>query len=228
MKNTNISKVIIQIVKKNLKHLLKLRDDFEEKEDGSFVSKADLLLQDMLINQISFYYPKHLIISEELKIVNSNWNLNGSYVIIDPIDGTENFISGLKEWGIGLSIFTEGFHSFSLIYLPELNEFIDSDQKIKRFKSRISGISSSLQLSDLQKLKFDSYEYRITGCSMYNMFCAITGRFKNFENVKGVNCWDILPGLNIAKNNNIPVIVNDTIYKGELLFPNQKYKIRIG
>ena len=109
-----------------------------------------------------------------------------------------------------------------------MDEFIDSSLKINRFKSRISGISSSLKLKDLQKLKFDSYEYRITGCSMYNMFCAITGRFKNFENVKGVNSWDILPGINIAKNNNIPVTVNNINYTGELLFPDKKYKVRVG
>mgnify|MGYP006101036027 CR=1 FL=1 len=224
----DISKSIINMVQENLIKILSLRKDFEEKEDGSFVSKADYFLQDLLINKITSYFPNYSIISEELKSTNTNWNNKGSYIIIDPIDGTENFVSGLKEWGIGVSIFTKGAHDYSFIYLPELDEFIDSSLKINRFKSRISGISSSLKLKDLQKLKFDSYEYRITGCSMYNMFCAITGRFKNFENVKGVNSWDILPGINIAKNNNIPVTVNNINYTGELLFPDKKYKVRVG
>ena len=134
----------------------------------------------------------------------------------------------MKEWGIGISVFSRGQHIYSFIHLPELNETIDNVKKLDRFESRISGISSSLSFHDLKKLNFQSYEYRITGCSMYNMFCAITGRFKNFENVKGVNCWDVLPGLNIALKNDIPAWVNNVKYTGQLLFPNQKYKIRIG
>ena len=223
-----ISRSIINLVDKNLEKLFSLRNLIKTKEDGSFVSKADIFLQNLIINKLISFFPDHLVISEELDNSNVNFNHDGSYIIIDPIDGTENFVSGLKEWGIGLSVFTNGEHTYSLIYLPELNENIDSHKKFNRFKSRISGVSSSLQLNDLKKLHFNSYEYRITGCSMYNMFCAITGRFKNFENIKGVNCWDILPGLNIALKNDIPVLVNEVKYTGNILFPNQKYKIRIG
>lgn len=223
-----LSESIIKLVNNNLQKLLYLRNDFKKKKDDSLVSAADIFLEDILISKLSQNFPNHKFISEELDNKNVSWNKSGSYIIIDPIDGTENFVSGLKEWGIGISVFTDGIHKYSLIYLPELNEFIDNFSKINHFKSRISGISSSLNKQDLINLKFEAIEYRITGCSMYNMFCAITGRFKNFENVKGVNCWDILPGLNIAYENNIPVRVNNLPYKGELLFPNRKYKIRIG
>lgn len=226
--NELISKSIINLVNANLEKLLSLRDYTKKKEDGSFVSKADIFLQNIIINKMISFFPDHIVISEELDNSNINFNYDGSYIIIDPIDGTENFVSGLKEWGIGLSVFTNGKHTYSLIYLPELNENIDSFKKFNRFKSRITGVSSSLKFNDLKKLHFNSYEYRITGCSMYNMFCAITGRFKNFENIKGVNCWDVLPGLNIALKNNIPVLVNEAKYDGNILFPNQKYKIRIG
>ena len=223
-----LSESIIKLVDNNLSKLLYLRHDFKKKRDDSLVSNADIFLQDILISKLSQDFPNHKFISEELDNNRISWNNKGSYIIIDPIDGTENFVSGLKEWGIGISVFTDGIHKYSLIYLPELNEFIDNFAKINKFESRISGISSSLNKEDLLNLKFEAIEYRITGCSMYNMFCAITGRFKNFENVKGVNCWDVLPGLNIAYDNNIPVKVNNLYYKGQLLFPNQKYKIRIG
>ena len=223
-----LSEAIIKLVNNNLSKLLYLRYNFKKKKDDSLVSNADIFLQDLLISKLSQDFPNHEFISEELDNNFISWNNKGSYIIIDPIDGTENFVSGLKEWGIGISVFTNGTHKYSLIYLPELNEFIDNFSKINQFQSRISGISSSLNKQDFLNLKFEATEYRITGCSMYNMFCAITGRFKNFENVKGVNCWDVLPGLNIAYENNIPVKVNNLYYKGQLLFPNQKYKIRIG
>lgn len=223
-----ISGSIINLVDQNLEKLFSLRNHVKKKEDGSFVSKADIFLQNLIIKKLISFFPDHLVISEELDYSNINFNHDGSYIIIDPIDGTENFVSGMKEWGIGISIFTNGKHIYSLIYLPELKEFLDITTKIKRFQSRITGISSSLKTEDLKKLKLKSFEYRITGCSMYNMFCAITGRFKNFENVKGVNCWDVLPGLNIGLQNKIPVFVNEKNYTGQLLFPDQKYKISIG
>lgn len=223
-----ISKSIVKLVEENLEQIFALRSKVKKKRDGSFVSEADIYLQEIIIKEIYTYFPNHIVISEELDFSNTKLNYDGSYIIIDPIDGTENFVSGMKEWGIGISVFTNGKHFYSLIYLPELNEVLDITTKIKRFQSRITGISSSLKTEDLKKLKFKSFEYRITGCSMYNMFCAITGRFKSFENVKGVNCWDILPGLNIGLQNKIPVFVNEKNYKGQLLFPGQKYKIRIG
>ena len=63
--------------------------------------------------------------------------------ILDPIDGTENFTSGLKEWGVALSLWKNKIHYGSALYLPELNEFIISGQKIRKYNSRIVGLSSS-------------------------------------------------------------------------------------
>ena len=135
--SVSISRSIINLVDENLEKLFLLRDDVK-KEDGSFVSEADIFLQNLIINKLISFFPDHLVISEELDNSNTNFNHDGSYIIIDPIDGTENFVSGLKEWGIGLSVFTNGNHIYSLIYLPELNENIDSHKKFNRFKSRIS------------------------------------------------------------------------------------------
>ena len=59
----DISKSIISMVQENLIKILSLRKDFEEKEDGSFVSKADYFLQDLLINKITSYFPNYFIFS---------------------------------------------------------------------------------------------------------------------------------------------------------------------
>lgn len=62
---------------------------------------------------------------------------------------------------------------------------------------------------------------------MYNTLSAVRGAFAVFENVKGVNCWDILPGLNLALENGCKASVDDVPYTGQMLFPLRKYKIRI-
>jgi myo-inositol-1(or 4)-monophosphatase len=76
-------------------------------------------------------------------------------------------------------------------------------------------------------LPIGDFEFRIIGCSMYNTLSAVRGSFVEFKNVKAVNCWDILPGLNLALEHGCGVWVDEQPYQGEILFPVKKYKIRI-
>lgn len=215
-------------INNRLYEVLSLRNKYISKDDGSFVSEGDLLVDKILHDIFTINYPNHEVISEEVEQpLNRKWNEKGSYIIVDPIDGTENFVSGLKEWGIGISIYTNGNHTSSCILLPELNEHLFSGQYLEKYKSRIIGLSSSLNQDDLMNLPKVGFEYRIIGCSMYNMLSAIKGSFVRFENVKGVNCWDVLPGLNLALEHGVKCYVDDEIYKGEILFPTKKYRIKL-
>jgi len=218
---------IVLEIKNNLHEILQLRNQFEKKADDSYVSRGDLLVQELVFGYLRAYLPHHRLISEELAPYEDDvWDAGASYVVLDPIDGTENFVSGLKEWGVGLSIYTDGVHSQSCIYLPELDDVQFSGIPMQRFTSRIYGLSSSLSKDNLGALP-DGYEFRIIGCSMYNMLSAVRGSFAVFENVKGVNCWDVLPGLNLALEHKCQVEVDGRPYKGEILFPTKKYKIKI-
>lgn len=222
------SLAIVDLVRTRIADILSLRADFRGKEDGSYVSKGDLLIQSLVFDYVKNNLPEHILISEELAPFDGvHWKSNGSYVILDPIDGTENFVSGLREWGIGVSIYTNGAHQESLIFLPELNDFLATGMPVDKFKSRIIGLSSSLKKEDLEKLPFGDFEFRIIGCSMYNTLSAVRGAFAEFENVKGVNCWDVLPGLNLALEHGCRVWVDDHPYRGEIIFPVKKYRIRI-
>lgn len=219
---------LISEIKGRLPEILSLRNNKKLKSDNSYVSLGDLLVQDIVISKCAFFFPNHIVISEEnVDGVFSSWDSLGNYVILDPIDGTENFVSGLREWGIGISIFTNGIHESSFIFLPELNEYLYSGQEINKFNSRIIGLSSSLSREDLLNLPQHGFEYRIFGCSMYNMMSCIKGSLFSFENVNGVNCWDILPGLNLALEHGMSCYVDDEIYKGKLLFPVKKYKVKL-
>lgn len=209
-----------------LEQILARRDDVHEKPDGSYVTAADVYIQDTVIEFINREYPKCKIISEELAQSFDSHDDQATYLIIDPLDGTENFVSGLKEWGIGVSVYDAGVHRESMILLPELGESLITGETIQRFSSRIHGISSSLRKQDLEGLE-EGFEYRLIGCSMYNMFNVLRGSYRVFENVKGVNAWDILPGLNLALEQGCQALVDGEIYHGEFLWPGRKYRVKI-
>ncbi len=213
-------------IQKHLNLILTKRSDKYLKDDGSYVTEGDLLCEKIVKETIQNKYPEYFLISEETPELNSEHAKKDKVIILDPIDGTENFVSGLKEWGIALCVYESGKHVESMLALPELNCCLKTGDSFKKFSSRIAGISSSLTKEDILKLQ-PGFEYRIIGCSVYNMYNVITGSFYSFENPKGAKIWDIIPGLNLALENGLSVIVNNEKYDGKLLDPNKKYIFKI-
>jgi myo-inositol-1(or 4)-monophosphatase len=218
----DIKKIIIT----NLQQILLLRDTKVKKEDDSYVSKGDLLCESLIKEYMEINLPDFSLVSEETPEDNIVNYKKQNVIILDPIDGTENFVSGLKEWGVAVCIYKDGKHYESMLALPELDSYMISGDSFPKFDSRIAGISSSLTREEILNLE-QGFEYRIIGCCVYNMFNVITGSFYSFENPKGAKVWDIIPGLNLALENNLSVIVNNKEYHGELLAPDQKYTFRI-
>lgn len=221
-----ICESIKSLIYENLPHILQLRDKKVLKEDKSYVSEGDLFCELLVKKKITEQFPDFGLVSEETPLENMDNIQKENVLILDPIDGTENFVSGLKEWGVALCYYRKGVHQQSMLLLPELNCSLMTGDKFERFDSRIAGISSSLSREDILRLD-KSFEYRIIGCCVYNMYNVITGRFITFENPKGARIWDIIPGLNLALENGLSVTVNNQEYHGELLDPNQKYIFKV-
>lgn len=218
-----ILKKIRPIIEAELESIIKLRSNKKMKADKSYVSEGDLLMDEIVKTFIIENYKSVQLISEET-FDGSNVKISDSeYIVtVDPIDGTENFVSGLKEWGIGISVYKNGKHYESMLALPELNEYIFTGDKIERFESRIHGLSSSLTKDELLRIE-EGFEYRIIGCCMYNMLQVVKGSYKRFFNPKGAHSWDILPGLNLAIENNLNVTLENKKYDGEFLQATKKY-----
>ena len=210
---------------KQLGEVLDLRATRSEKEDGSYVTQGDLLVQRIVIEAIRSEYPGSTIVSEELKNENVQISADNLFVV-DPIDGTENFTSGFPEWGVSISHYHGGEHHASMLLCPELDKMIQTGDSIFRFQSRVRGLSSSLSMDELVAAT-QGYEYRILGCCVYNMINVIRGSFCSFENPKGANSWDILAGLNIALEHGLTATVNDKKYYGEYLPHTRKYRFKI-
>lgn len=223
----DICRDIYALIEKHLEEILSLRATGTLKPDNTFVSKGDLLCESLIVNYLKDNLDDCTIISEESAhdlacLPRTKW-----IVTVDPIDGTENFVSGLKEWGIGVSVYMQEHHFQSMIALPELNICLCTGDKINKIRhSRICGLSSYMTPRDFEQLEAES-EFRIMGCCMYNMYNVIHGSYSQFQHLKGCYSWDILPGINLALEHGLTVELEGKPYQGEFLFPGIKYRFKV-
>lgn len=208
----------------HLDEIVSLRSAKMLKSDNTFVSRGDILCQEIIFNYLDRSLDDFVLISEEADFTELPVEAPKRIITIDPIDGTENFVSGLKEWGIGVSIYSNGIHEQSMIALPELGLSLFTGDAVEEIRgSRICGLSSYMSSGDFSGLD-ESYEYRIMGCCMYNMYNVIKGSYNRFVHLKGAYSWDILPGINLALEHGLNVTIDGTPYNGEFLKPGIKYR----
>ena len=221
----NILRELIELIYENLDHTLSLREKIIWKEDGSPVTQADYWHEKLISSFLKTKF-KHLdIIAEESYVPKSPIG-NSWLAIIDPIDGTENFCSGLAEWGVAISLWNNNKHQGSLLMLPELKKHLITGQYPKKYNSRILGVSSSYN-KEIGKLISRNRESRILGCSVYNLYNVIRGSFNSFVNPKGAYVWDLQAGVSLALENDCKVLLNGCKYDGELLDPNKRHRVEI-
>lgn len=94
-----------------------LEDDVEIEEKTSptdLVTVMDRLVQDRLVTAILKAYPKDTILAEENGLTTDY--KKGNTWIIDPIDGTANFVAQKQDFAVMLAYFEEGVGRFGLIY----------------------------------------------------------------------------------------------------------------
>ena len=222
----NFFSEVIKVITNDLDKILSIRTNKTAKDDGSFVTSGDIYVQEVICELFNKHFSNSFLFSEEIKS-NYDKSIEFEYLgMLDPIDGTENFLSGLPEWGIGISIYSNNSHIGSMILIPEMDLKIKTGDSINFYNSRISGLSSTIRNDSKLHLSAQK-EYRIMGCSMYNIFNTIRGSFNSFENINGVHAWDLLPGVNLALEHGLHVEINGKKYEGEFLFPDKKYTVKI-
>ncbi len=87
------------------------------KPDGSFVTEADLVSNDLLVAGLRSLFPSDGILSEELPI--DPTLASHEYIwIIDPLDGTQTFIDGNDDFAVLLARSRRGILNFGIMFLP--------------------------------------------------------------------------------------------------------------
>jgi 3'(2'), 5'-bisphosphate nucleotidase len=190
----------------------------EIKEDKSPVSNGDLRVNELISKKILELTPNIPIISEEtvdLKIKNKA----KIFWLIDPIDGTKEYIAGKDEYTLNAALVINAIPVLGLVGVPKKNRLfytyapgesylIENNNTKKIFckkqqaKNKIVALSSSIRPSDtiLNKLK----EYNVTSivkmASSYK-FCVIaTGEYDIYAARERANEWDYAAGHAVAQN----------------------------
>lgn len=90
------------------------------KMDQTFVTQADLEIEQFLAEQIRTTFPHHSLIAEEQRW--GSIDVERPIWVLDPLDGTTAFAQGLPGWGISLGLLYQSQPSFGLFYMPLTND----------------------------------------------------------------------------------------------------------
>ena len=189
----------------------------EIKEDKSPVSNGDLKVNELVSNKIAELTPDIPIISEET--VDLKKKISQKFFwLIDPIDGTKEYIAGKDEYTLNAALVINTVPVLGLVGVPKKGRlfysyspgesFIIEKNKTKKLdcvkkqpKIRLA-LSSVIKPSDiiLNKLK----EFKVTSivkmASSYK-FCVIaTGEYDIYAARERANEWDYAAGHAIAQN----------------------------
>lgn len=197
------------------------RDLFiKEKEDNTLVTNVDIETEEYLIKEISYLYKNDHFLSEE---GNSKNELVDRTWIIDPIDGTSQFINGNDDWGIQIAFHDKGSTKFAVIYIPKKDELyyacegqgtylnnnkILNEPNTKPLNQCLIEFNGTLEKELDSKIKVykklhDGDKKLVSDYRYVNSSCiAFTNLAKGFISglvLSNKKPWDIIPGLLICK-----------------------------
>ena len=188
------------------------------KGPGDFVSSADKRTEKIIIEELQKAHPEYGIITEETGIINKK-NIKNRW-IIDPIDGTMNFLNGIPQFAISVGYEEDNEIKSGVIFNPITNEMFCAEKGNGAYlnNSRIR-VSNKKKLSDAMlvtggpksssKIKdkiFSEYinvsnnvsNVRKFGSASLDMAYVACGRFDGYWQ-RELNYWDIAAGIVILK-----------------------------
>ena len=200
-----------------------------KKGPKDFVTNSDKKIEKILINELS--KKNFSIISEEIgtKLRNNSKN----FWVIDPIDGTTNFLHGIPHFCISVAFMSDQEIISGVIYDPIKNEIFYAEKNLGAFYnnqrirvSKKNNLDDCLFGSNISGIIKDEINLRISGSAALDLAYVASGRLDGFYQNK-LNIWDIAAGIIIIseaggitsqidtkkiKNHKI-IAASETIYK---------------
>jgi len=163
-----------------------------------FVTKTDKQVEKILIEELSKTKKNYSFISEEVGKINNRDEEN--IWIIDPIDGTTNFLHGIPHFAICIALQSSGEIISGLIFDPIKDEMFYSEKNKGAFLnnqrlrvSNKSSIEECLFSSNHEGVKFSNLNMRYSGCASLDLAYVACGRLDGFFHNK-INIWDVAAG----------------------------------
>ena len=191
-----------------------------KKGPADFVTNSDLKAEKIIIEELKKAKPNYSILSEENGIENNKDKINTW--IIDPIDGTVNFLHGIPHFAISIALKSNDEIISGLIFDPIKNEMFYAEKNngayFNNHRIRVSkknDINNCLFVVGGKIKKEPNLPYRKSGCAALDMAYVASGRYDGYFQ-HDLNLWDIAAGIILVKEaggilNEIDLSVNENI-----------------
>lgn len=194
------------------------------KGPGDFVSKADKQAEEVLVENLRRDRPGYSFLLEEGGEITGTDKTHR--FIVDPLDGTTNFLHGIPHWAISIGLEREGVLVAGLVYNPISNEMFHAEKGRGAFvNSGPGGADVKLRaaartnfdeaifatgipfigrpghakfLTELHKVMAESSGIRRLGSSALDLAWTAAGRFDGYWE-RHLKPWDTAAGIVIAR-----------------------------
>ena len=168
-----------------------------------FVTNTDIKVEKILIEELTKSKKNFSILSEETGFIKNKDNKN--IWIIDPIDGTSNFLHGIPHFAISIALQSENEIVSGLIFDPIKNEMFYAEKNNgsylnnKRIRvSKKKELNKCLFATNGKKFKNTNLHNRKSGSAALDMAYVAAGRYDGYFQ-ENLNLWDIAAGLILIK-----------------------------
>ena len=173
-----------------------------KKGPSDFVTNSDIKAEKIIIDELTKGRPDYSIISEE-NGVKKNKDKKNTW-IIDPIDGTVNFLHGIPHFATSIALKYKDEIISGLIFDPIKDEMFYAEKNNGAFfnNQRIR-VSKKNNLDEclfaVGQLKNEpNFTYRRSGCAALDIAYVASGRLDGYAQ-NNLNLWDIAAGIVLVK-----------------------------
>jgi len=196
--------IMIKACEKASKSLIRDFGEIEQlqvsmKGPSDFVTNADKKIEKILIEELLKSKKNYSILSEEAGFIKNKDDKNTW--IIDPIDGTSNFLHGVPHFAISIGLQSYDEIISGLIFDPIKNEMFYGDKNNgsylnnKRIRvSKKKNLEECLFATNGKKYKNINLSTRKTGSAALDMAYVAAGRYDGYFQ-ENLNLWDIAAGI---------------------------------
>ena len=195
--------VMIKAVEKASKLVIRDFGEVEKlqiskKGPRDFVTKTDKRVENIIIEELSKTKKNYSFLSEEIGEIKNKDEEN--IWIIDPIDGTTNFLHGIPHFAICIALQSKNEIISGLIFDPIKDEMFFAEKNKGAFlnnkRLRVSKkniLDDCLFSSNHEGVKFSDLNIRYTGSATLDLAYVAAGRLDGFFHNK-INIWDVAAG----------------------------------
>ncbi len=174
-----------------------------KKGPRDFVTKTDKNVEKILLEELKKTKKNYSFFSEEIGSINNKDNEN--IWIIDPIDGTTNFLHGIPHFAICIALQSGGEIISGLIFDPIKDEMFFAEKNKGAFlnnqRLRVSKknlLDNCLFGSNHEGVKYSNLNMRYSGSAALDLAYVAAGRLDGFFH-NHINLWDVAAGSLMVK-----------------------------